>query len=91
VIVLANGRYATLNTALSALTGQTTLEAFSFDTPAIDFAHLAQAYGWNYACIETEEVFNRALADLLTQNGDNTLLEVRLDPEAVPITASEHF
>ena len=52
---------------------------------------LAQAYGWNYACIETEEVFNRALADLLAQNGDNTLLEVRLDPEAVPITASEHF
>ena len=91
VIVLANAHYATLNTALSALTGQTSLDAFSLDTPSLDFTHLAQAYGWNYVCIETEEIFNRALADLLAPNKDNTLLEVHLDPEAVPITASEHF
>jgi acetolactate synthase-1/2/3 large subunit len=91
VIVLANARYATLNTALSALTGQTALDAFSLEKPEIDFVHLAQAYGWNYACIETEEIFKRTLAVVLAQNGDNTLLEVRLDPEAVPITASEHF
>ena len=88
---MANARYATLNTALYALTGQTALEAFSLDTPTIGFAHLAQAYGWNYAWIETEEALNRTLADLLAQNEGNRLLEVRLDPDAVPITASEHF
>jgi 2-succinyl-5-enolpyruvyl-6-hydroxy-3-cyclohexene-1-carboxylate synthase len=67
------------------------LDAFSLDTPAIGFAHLAQAYSWNYACIETMEAFHRALAELPMQNEGNTLLEVRLDPDAVPITASEHF
>jgi benzoylformate decarboxylase len=91
VIVLANARYATLNTALYALTRQSALEVFSLDTPAIGFAHLARAYGWYYACIETEEALNRTLADLLAQNEGNRLLEVRLDPDAVPITASEHF
>ena len=91
VVVLANARYATLNTALSLLTGQTSLDAFSLDTPRLDFAHLAQAYGWTHVLIETEERLNRALADLPAQNGGNTLVEVRLDPEAVPITASEHF
>jgi benzoylformate decarboxylase len=91
VIVLVNTRYATLNTALYAFTGQTALDAFSLDPPAIGFAHLAQAYGWSYACIETMEALHRALAELPTQSGGNTLLEVRLDPDAVPITASEHF
>jgi benzoylformate decarboxylase len=91
VVVLANARYATLNTALSLLTGQTSLDAFSLDTPRLDFAHLAQAYGWTHVLIETEERLTRALADLPAQNGGNTLVEVRLDPEAVPITASEHF
>ncbi|HET7640189.1 MAG TPA: thiamine pyrophosphate-dependent enzyme, partial [Ktedonobacteraceae bacterium] len=91
VIVLVNSRYATLNTALHAFTGQTSLDAFSLDRPAIGFAHLAQAYGWNYACIETMEALHCKLAELPTQGGGNTLLEVRLDPQAVPITTSEHF
>jgi benzoylformate decarboxylase len=91
VIVLANARYATLNTALQALTGQTALDAFSLERPAIDFAHLAQAYSWNYMCIETEETLIQSLADRLTQHQGNTLLEVQLDADAVPITASEHF
>lgn len=91
VVVLANARYATLNSALAVLTGQTTLDTFSLETPALDFGHLAQTYGWNYACIENEEALSSTLADLPTQNKGNTLLEVRLDPEAVPVTASEHF
>jgi benzoylformate decarboxylase len=91
IIVLANLRYATLNTALAVLTGQRALEAFSLETPAIGFTYLAQAYGWDYACIETEETFHQTLASLSGQNKGNTLLEVRLAPDAVPITVSEHF
>lgn len=91
VIVLANASYATLNTALQALTGQRALNAFSLERPAIDFAHLAHAYGWSYECIETEETLQRTLAARLAGHEGNTLLEVRLDASAVPITASEHF
>ena len=91
VIVLVNSCYATLNMALHGFTGQNALEAFSLNEPAIGFAHLAQTFGWNYDCIETEEALHRAVAEMSAQGEGNRLLEVRLDTEAVPITASEHF
>ena len=90
VVVLANRRYATLNAAASKLTGHE-LDLFSIEAPAIDFAGLAMLYGFAFVRARSEGELDAALARFGPKTGRNVLLELSLDPQIRPVTASRHF
>jgi len=89
LVVFANRRYATLNEAATRLAGGA-LESFTIEPPVLDFSGLAKLYGWSYASAATEDELNGLLADGKTLAG-NTVLELKLDPQLKPVTASRHF
>ncbi len=90
LVVLSNGRYATLNAAANKLIGKP-LSSFTVDSPRLDFSGLARLYGWEHVRIDHEEglmAFIDKTGRVVTRN---TVLEVILDPEVTPVTASRHF
>ncbi|HWI14743.1 MAG TPA: thiamine pyrophosphate-dependent enzyme, partial [Burkholderiales bacterium] len=88
LVVLSNRRYATLNEAAGRLAGQA-LRSFTIEPPVMDFAGLAQLYGWRYSSATTERELERALGrDTLDRN---MIVEVKLDPALKPLSASRHF
>ncbi len=90
LVVLSNGRYATLNEAAGRLTGRP-LRSFTIEPPTMDFSGLAKLYGWRYLAAATERELERALARAGAALRDNTLLEIKLDPALKPTTAARHF
>ena len=90
VVVLANGRYATLNEAAGRLAGHP-LKAFSIEPPRLDFSGLATLYGWKYHAIASEAELNRFLDQSGRTITANTLVEIALDPAVKPVMASRHF
>lgn len=89
-VVLSNRRYATLNAAASRLTGHA-LDLFSIEPPVIDFAGLALLYGIEFARASNEAELDAALARLGPRPGRTVLLELVLDAQIAPVTASRHF
>ncbi|HTD90201.1 MAG TPA: thiamine pyrophosphate-dependent enzyme, partial [Burkholderiales bacterium] len=93
LVILSNRRYATLNAAATRLAGGP-LRSFTIEPPVIDFSGLAKLYDWRYACASNESEFDAALSTLRPLAGGlkhNTLLELKLDPALMPVTASRHF
>ena len=90
VVVLANGRYATLNEAAGRLAGHP-LKAFSIEPPRLDFSGLATLYGWKYHAIASEAELSRFLGQSGRTITANTLVEIALDPAVKPVMASRHF
>ncbi len=90
LVVLSNGRYATLNEAASRL-DLPALDLFSIAPPTINFAGLATLYGWRYAECTTESALNAFLAEAAGKTHENTLLDIKLDPDLKPVTAARHF
>jgi benzoylformate decarboxylase len=89
LVVFANRRYATLNEAAGRL-ADGELRAFTIEPPVLDFSGLAKLYNWRYARAATEDELSALLAgDALS--GENTVLELVLDPALKPVTASRHF
>ena len=89
-VILSNRRYATLNAAASRLTGHA-LDLFSIEPPVIDFAGLARLYGLAFLRAASEEDLDEALARLGPRLEHNVLLELVLDADIEPVTASRHF
>ncbi len=90
LVILANRRYATLNEAASRLAGGP-LKSFTIEPPVLDFSGLATLYDWRYLSASTETQMDAALGTLGTSLQQNTLLELKLDPDLKPVTASRHF
>jgi benzoylformate decarboxylase len=90
LVILSNRRYATLNAAASKLAGGP-LKSFTIEPPVIDFSGLAKLYDFRYASAANESEFAAALNSLSGGLKHNTLLELKLDPVLVPVTASRHF
>jgi benzoylformate decarboxylase len=90
LVILSNGRYATLNEAASKLTGHD-IDLFSIEPPKLDFSGLATLYGWRYQSAEDEDTLARVLAGLHKGVEAPTLLELRFDAAVKPVTASRHF
>lgn len=90
LVILANRRYATLNAAASKLAGGP-LKSFTIEPPTIDFSGLAKLYDWRYAAVSTEAQLNSTMGKLGSALQQNTLLEIQLNPEIQPVTASRHF
>ncbi|HTE13508.1 MAG TPA: thiamine pyrophosphate-dependent enzyme, partial [Burkholderiales bacterium] len=90
LVILSNRRYATLNAAAAKLAGGP-LRSFTIEPPVIDFSGLATLYGWRYACASNESEFDSVLQPLAGGLKHNTLLELKLDPALMPVTASRHF
>jgi benzoylformate decarboxylase len=90
LVILANRRYATLNAAASKLAGGP-LKSFTIEPPVIDFSGLATLYDWRYHAAATGAQLDAALAQLGGTLAQNTLLELKLDPALLPVTASRHF
>jgi benzoylformate decarboxylase len=89
LVVFANRRYATLNAAAARLSGGA-LQAFSIEPPVLDFGGLAKLYGYAYAKATTESELATFLAGFAERRG-NTVLELALDADVKPVTASRHF
>jgi benzoylformate decarboxylase len=89
LVVFNNRRYATLNEAAARLAGGA-LQSFTIEPPVLDFGGLARLYGWVHAKVSTESELQAFLAGFRA-NEANTLLELVLDPELSPVTASRHF
>lgn len=90
LVILSNRRYATLNAAATKLAGGP-LRSFTIEPPVIEFSGLAKLYGWRYAEASNEGEFESALKTLGKRLAANTLLELKLDPTLMPVTASRHF
>ncbi len=90
LVILANRRYATLNEAASRLAGGP-LKSFTIEPPVLDFSGLATLYDWRYLAASNETQMDAALGQLGSPLKHNTLLELKLDPELKPVTASRHF
>ncbi len=90
LVILSNRRYATLNAAASRLAGGP-LKSFTIEPPVIDFSGLAKLYSWDYSSATNAGEFDAALGKLGGTLANNTLLEIKLDPELQPVTASRHF
>jgi benzoylformate decarboxylase len=89
LVVFANRRYATLNEAATRLAGGE-LRSFTIEPPVLDFAGLAQLYGLRHARVSTEDELHAFLRGYVEREA-STLLELVLDPEVKPVTASRHF
>ena len=90
LVILANRRYATLNAAAAKLAGGP-LKSFTIEPPVIDFSGLATLYDFRYLAASNETQMDAALGKLSAPLKHNTLLELKLDPELKPVTASRHF
>lgn len=90
LVILSNRRYATLNEAARRLAGGE-LASFTLEPPVIAFSGLAALYGWRYARASSEAALQAFLAATPQRIECNTLLELELDPELKPVTASRHF
>ncbi len=90
LVILANRRYATLNAAAAKLAGGP-LKSFTIEPPVIDFSGLATLYDFRYLAASNETQMDAALGQLGGTLKHNTLLELKLDPELTPVTASRHF
>jgi benzoylformate decarboxylase len=90
LVILSNRRYATLNAAATRLAGGP-LRSFTIEPPVIDFSGLAKLYDWRYASAANENEFDAALLSFAGGLRHNTLLELKLDPKLMPVTASRHF
>ena len=90
LVILSNRRYATLNEAARRLAGGE-LASFTLEPPVIAFSGLAALYGWRYARASSEADLQAFLAATPQRIECNTLLELELDPELKPVTASRHF
>ena len=88
LVVFANRRYATLNAAAERV-ADGALHSFTIEPPVLDFSGLAKLHGWNYSSAATEEELKRVLSG--GEQASNTLIELKLDPAAQPVTASRHF
>ena len=88
LVVFANRRYATLNEAAARLAGGA-LQSFTIEPPVLDFGGLAKLYGWRHARVAQESALDAFLESF--DGKANTLLELVLDPEVKPVTASRHF
>ena len=88
LVVFANRRYATLNEAAARLAGGP-LASFTIEPPALDFGGLAKLYDWRHARVARESELDSFLAGY--DRNANTVLELVLDPELKPVTASRHF
>lgn len=90
LVILSNRRYATLNAAATRLAGGP-LKSFTIEPPVIDFSGLAKLYDWRYMPVSSEAQMGAALTKLGNPLKQNTLLEIHLDPDVQPVTASRHF
>ncbi len=90
LVILANRRYATLNAAASKLAGGP-LKSFTIEPPVLDFSGLAKLYDLRYLAASNETQMDAALGQLGSPLTHNTLLELKLDPALMPVTASRHF
>ncbi len=90
LVILANRRYATLNAAASKLAGGP-LKSFTIEPPVLDFSGLAKLYDFRYTSASNENEFASALHSFSGGLKHNTLLELKLDPALMPLTASRHF
>lgn len=91
LFVFNNQRYATLNLALQKLTIHLRLEAFDIGGPDIRFEGIAQAFGWHYTEVLRLEDIRHILARPLTKSEPNHLIDIRVPPDMLPMTAKEHF
>jgi benzoylformate decarboxylase len=90
LVILSNRRYATLNAAAERLAGGP-LRSFTIEPPAIDFSGLARLYDWRYLTASNETQMDTALGKLGNTLKQNTLLDLQIDPDLKPVTASRHF
>lgn len=90
LVILSNRRYATLNAAATRLAGGP-LKSFTIEPPVIDFSGLATLYDWRYASASSETQLRAALEKFGKRLACDTLLELKLDPAIIPVTASRHF
>ncbi len=90
LVVLSNRRYATLNEAASRL-ADGPLKAFTIEPPVLDFSGLAALYGFQYESVANEDGLGKFLKKTPSRLRSNMLLELKLDPEKKPVTASRHF
>jgi benzoylformate decarboxylase len=88
LVVLSNRRYATLNEGAARVVGKPELGLYSLEPPVIDFAGLAQLYGYRYCPADSEASLARALAPSGANAAPRTLIDVRLDPTLKPVTAA---
>jgi benzoylformate decarboxylase len=86
LVVFANRRYATLNEAAARLAGGP-LQSFTIEPPAL--GGLAKLYDLRHARVARESELDAFLASY--DRKANTVLELVLDPEVKPVTASRHF
>jgi benzoylformate decarboxylase len=91
LIIFNNGKYGTLNVALSKLMAIDQHEAFDIGDPSIDFRGLAMAYGWDYILVTQHDDLLEAMARFSGPTSKNCLIDIRLLPSLVPLTASDHF
>jgi benzoylformate decarboxylase len=91
LVVLSNRRYATLNEGAARVVGKPELALYSLEPPAIDFAGLAQLYGYRYIAADSEASLARALETSGVDAAPRTLIDLRLDPALKPVTAARHF
>jgi benzoylformate decarboxylase len=91
VVVLSNRRYATLNEGAARIVGRPELALYSLEPPVIDFAGLAQLYGYRYFGADSEASLAQALAASASHGAPRALIDVHLDPALKPATAARHF
>jgi benzoylformate decarboxylase len=89
LVVLSNRRYATLNEGAARIVGKPELALYSLEPPVIDFAGLAQLYGYRYWRTDSETSLAQALSS--SRAALRTLINVHLDPSLKPLTAARHF
>ena len=90
LVILSNRRYATLNAAASRL-GGAAMEAFTLEPPVLDFSGLAALHGYAFLRARHAGELRAALERCGERLERGTLLELVLDPDAVPATAARHF
>jgi benzoylformate decarboxylase len=89
LVVLSNRRYATLNEGAARIVGKPELALYSLEPPVIDFAGLAQLYGYRYWRTDSETSLAQTLSS--SRAAPRTLIDVHLDPSLKPLTAARHF
>jgi len=90
LVIFSNRRYSTLNAAAERITGHA-LDLFTIEPPVMDFSGLAKLYGWSYAQVASEPDLAAFLAANNGTVARNTILDLKLDPALMPVTAARHF
>jgi hypothetical protein len=57
----------------------------------MDFSGLAKLYGWSYAQVASGPDLAAFLAANNGTVARNTILDLKLDPALMPVTAARHF